>query len=225
MYSRFSLKLFLACLILFGQAAHADSERRYLPKGSVDIKALVEPPPAQGSAAFEAEMAVVLWMQRTRTEAQIEFVQRTLNVDTFAPFLGSKLFAVDAALLKSTIDDVIDEVRSEYDALKESYDVPRPFQVNPEVKPVTEWRAVKSFPSGHSVRAIIYARLLGEVFPESRDDMVAHAMQIGYGRVLAGVHFPGDVLAGQQLGHAFADVILRQDAFRSALTKVGHPQG
>lgn len=201
------------------QARDADV-RQILPAGSVDVASLVPPPPAVGSPDFKQEMAVVLWLQRTRTPAQVDFVRETLDVERFAPLLGKALVEVDGIELKRTIDTAIDEVRAEYDAIKADYDLPRPFVVNKDVHPVADARPVASYPSGHATRAMVYARLLAEIFPDRRGDLLDLARQIGYGRVIAGVHYPMDVLTGQRLGDAFADVIVEQPAFHAAVDRI-----
>lgn len=221
---RFALFISIVPLLLITVAGPARArdlwQRRFLPVDSVDTAAPVPPPPTVGSPDFKQQMAVVLWLQRSRTPAQVDFVRETLDVDRFAPILGTALLTVDGSELKRTIDAAIDEVRDEYDAIKARYDLPRPFVVNKDVEPVGDARPVASYPSGHAVRAIVYARLLAEVFPDKRDAMLDLARQVGYGRVTAGVHYPMDVLAGQRLGEAFADVIVKQPAFREAVQRI-----
>lgn len=194
--------------------------RQYLPEGSVDIDAIVPPPPAVGSPAFKEQMTVVLWLQRSRTPEQIAFVQKTLDTERFAPLLGAGLMEVDGIQLKHVIDSVIDEIRADYDVLKDKYDLPRPFVANDAVHPVTDARPVASYPSGHAIRAIVYARLLAEIFPDRKEALMDFARQIGYGRVTAGVHYPIDVIFGQKLGEAFADVVVQQPAFKDALKRI-----
>lgn len=194
--------------------------RRFLPVDKVDIATLVPQPPAVGSAAFKEQMAVVLWLQRSRTPAQVAFVREELDIERFVPVLGDDLVKVDGIELKRTIDAAIDEVRAEYNALKDKYDVPRPFIANDEVHPVADARPVASYPSGHSTRAIVYARLLAEIFPHRREALMELAHQVGYGRVTGGVHYPMDVLAGQRLGNAFADAIIAQPAFADAVKRI-----
>ncbi|MEM7123995.1 MAG: phosphatase PAP2 family protein [Pseudomonadota bacterium] len=184
------------------------------------MESLIPPPPAVGSPTFNEQMAVVEWHQQTRTPAQVEFVETTLNVERFAPVLGDALFTVDGLELKQTIDDAIDEARAEYDGLKEIYDLPRPFVANENIEPIGEARPVSAYPSGHSIRAIIYARLLAEVFPEHEEALMDLAMRVGHGRVIAGAHYPIDVTAGQTLGQAYADVIVEQPAFKEALERI-----
>ena len=81
-------------------------------------------------------------------------------------------------------------------------------------------RPVASYPSGHAIRATVYARRLAEIFPEHADALLELARQIGYGRVIAGVHYAMDVLAGQKLGEAHADLIVEQPAFEDAVERI-----
>ncbi|MEM9635950.1 MAG: phosphatase PAP2 family protein, partial [Pseudomonadota bacterium] len=85
---------------------------------------------------------------------------------------------------------------------------------------VGDARAVASYPSGHSIRAIVYARLLSEVFPEKSDELMDLANRIGHGRVIAGVHYPMDVSSGQVLGHAYSEAILANPAFQEAIADI-----
>jgi acid phosphatase (class A) len=200
--------------------ADALEQQRYLPSGSVSVAELIGPPPAVGSAEFNEQMAVVMWMQRTRTPEQIAFVQEPLDLARFAPILAESLLSVDGIALKRLLDDSIDEVRQDYDSLKAVFDLPRPFEVNDAVHPAVEPRQVASYPSGHAIRSIVYARLLSAIFPQHGDALMKLAYQIGYGRVIAGVHYPGDVLAGQAAGNAYADAILAGAAFEMEVARI-----
>ena len=219
---QFAVIPFLLFLIVAvaGPLSADDDTRVYVPIGSVDLASVIDPPPAVGSAALDEQMDIVLWLQKTRTPEQVAFVQKTLDVERFAPVLGDALFSVDGIELKLTIDDAIDEVRREYDAYKALYDLPRPFVINDQVHPATDARPVASYPSGHATRAIVYARLLAEIFPDHHDALMELAEQVGYGRVIAGVHYPIDVTAGQALGNAFVDVIVEQPQFRAAVERI-----
>lgn len=210
----------LVIAIFAGVLADELDGDKYFPDGAVDAEALIPPPPPLGSPAFNEAMAVVLWMQRTRTPEDVVFVEKSLNFDRFIPILGNDLDAFDREALEEILDDAIDEVREEYDAIKERYDYPRPFQVSDAVKPVGDARTVASYPSGHSIRATVYARLLADIFPAHASELTEFGKQIGYGRVTGGLHYPQDVISGQILGNAFADVILQQPAFEEAVLQI-----
>lgn len=56
-----------------------------------------------------------------------------------------------------------------------------------------------SFPSGHSAAVMSYAIAYSVGFPSLAAPLIAFAMLVGASRVCLGVHYPGDVLAGQLL--------------------------
>ena len=195
-----------------------------LPENTVDAHSMIVEPPALGTPRFHEEMSTVLWLQKVRTPEQIEFVETTLNLERFAPVVGEAIFEVNGPALKTLIDSAIDEVRSDYDAVKGVYDYPRPFEISSAVDPIGEARPVASYPSGHAIRAIVYARLLSEVFPEKSDDLMDLANRIGHGRVVAGVHYPMDVSQGQNLGTAYADAIIAGPAFQASIAEIRSPE-
>jgi acid phosphatase (class A) len=130
------------------------------------------------------------------------------------------MLKVDGIELNRLIDDVINQVRTDYDALKDVFDLPRPFQINDAIMPVGDARPVASYPSGHAIRATVYARILAEIFPDNEADLMDLATRIAHGRVIAGVHYPIDVVAGKKLGNAYADIIVEQPAFINAINRV-----
>lgn len=65
-----------------------------------------------------------------------------------------------------------------------------------------------SFPSGHAAAAMSVALGYGLAFPAAAAVLVPLALLVGFSRVVLGVHYPGDVLAGQALA-ALTAVLLR----------------
>lgn len=191
-----------------------------LPAASVDSTGMIKDPPALGTPKFHEEMSTVLWLQETRTPQQTKFVETTLDLERFAPIVGGAIFEVDGPALKVLIDNAIDEVRADYDAVKGIYDYPRPFEISSAVEPLGDARPVASYPSGHSIRAVVYARLLAEIFPEKSNELMDLATRIGHGRVVAGVHYPMDVSEGQKLGHAYADAIVAGPVFQQTASQI-----
>lgn len=57
-----------------------------------------------------------------------------------------------------------------------------------------------SFPSGHTAAAAVFAGLLGHFYLDATGLLAAGVLAVGASRVLLGVHFPGDILAGALLG-------------------------
>lgn len=65
-----------------------------------------------------------------------------------------------------------------------------------------------SFPSGHATAAMSVALGYGVMFPLLAVPLLALALLVGFSRVRLGVHFPGDVLAGQLIALTTAASVL-----------------
>ncbi|MFJ9771506.1 phosphatase PAP2 family protein [Kitasatospora sp. NPDC101157] len=65
-----------------------------------------------------------------------------------------------------------------------------------------------SFPSGHTASAFALATAVGTLLPATGPPLTLLACAVGYSRVHAGVHYPGDVLAGAFLGSTCAGAVL-----------------
>ena len=109
---------------------------KFYPQGSLDSVALIGPPAVPGTAEFDQEMFAVLWLQESRTPEQVAFVQKAVDLERFAPIVATGLVNVDTGALSKTLDQIINEVRDDYNAVKENYDIPRPFVINDAVEPL-----------------------------------------------------------------------------------------
>ena len=81
-------------------------------------------------------------------------------------------------------------------------------------------RHIGNYPSGHSTRATLYAEVLAEVFPDQRQELLERGREIGWDRVIAGVHYPSDVSAGRVLGHELRRQMLANEALQERMNTV-----
>lgn len=61
-----------------------------------------------------------------------------------------------------------------------------------------------SFPSGHTAAAFLFACLVANFYPSFTIPLYIWASMVGISRVLLGVHYPSDTIAGAILGTACA---------------------
>ncbi|QEQ97879.1 phosphatase PAP2 family protein [Neptunomonas concharum] len=66
-----------------------------------------------------------------------------------------------------------------------------------------------SFPSGHSAAAFVFATLLVQFYPQLFFLAYSVAALIGLSRVMLGVHYPSDIVAGAALGVVCAEVVFQ----------------
>lgn len=87
---------------------------------------------------------------------------------------------------------------------KNYFNRPRPYQVaavyNKDLKRFKTGTAkTPAYPSGHTVQPLVVAYHYGKKYPQHRDELIRGAKICGYGRVIAGLHYPSDYDAGIEL--------------------------
>jgi undecaprenyl-diphosphatase len=95
-----------------------------------------------------------------------------------------------------------------YKLLKDRLVRERPFIRFGEIRCTTAPLDRYSFPSGHTLHAVSFAILYGSFVPQLLWILVPFALLIGLSRVVLGLHYPSDVLAGAALGALLAIVSL-----------------
>jgi undecaprenyl-diphosphatase len=85
-------------------------------------------------------------------------------------------------------------------ALKYLIARPRPWSVLPETHVVGTLEMSASFPSGHTTASFALAMAAALVFRRLGPWPLVAAALVGFSRIVVGMHYPGDVLAGALLG-------------------------
>ncbi len=98
--------------------------------------------------------------------------------------------------------------RSSYFILKNFFRRNRPPQAIPDFESVIIPSDRFSFPSGHTSAAFLMAVLMSSLYPELYYLLLPWAGTVGVSRVMLGVHFPTDILAGATLGTSCGIIVL-----------------
>jgi len=213
-----SLTLPLASLpIANGQAEPAPLFRTV----TVDPLKLLPAPSLLATEEMKAELDLVLRVQENRTEQDVARVrmEAEFRLPAFQPVLGSWLTAENCPRLDALFVPLEKEGKTYTGPAKKYFNRPRPFNADDRVKPILTEDG-NGYPSGHSMRGILFATILGELAPAKKDALLARGREIGWGRVIAGVHFPSDVAAGRTLGQALAQNLLSNPAFREEFAQI-----
>jgi undecaprenyl-diphosphatase len=83
---------------------------------------------------------------------------------------------------------------------------PRPYQVRQDVwvagKPLDRF----SFPSGHTLHAVVFGLIALHYFPALTLIVAPFVVMVAMSRVILGLHYPSDVLAGAAIGYAIVSL-------------------
>lgn len=72
-----------------------------------------------------------------------------------------------------------------------------------------------SYPSGHASFGALMAIELSGMVPEKRAELFARGWDIGWSRILGGVHYPSDLEAGRMLAEVIANELTQSPRFRA----------
>ena len=186
-----------------------------------DITQILPEAPATGSLAEQADLETVVQAQTWRTpeeEAWAKLIDKD-NAFNHASVLGAWFTKENLPQTAAFLAEVTDDVNAVGALTKKLHARPRPSAIDPRVKPCVPVPPSASYPSGHVTRAYAWAAVLAEIFPEKRDELFARAAHAGWGRVLAGVHYPTDIVAGKLLAAAVVAELKKNAAFNAAVAK------
>jgi undecaprenyl-diphosphatase len=95
-----------------------------------------------------------------------------------------------------------------YKVLKHRTLRPRPYQVRPDIRLCGIALDHYSFPSGHTLHAVALTLIAAAHFPALGPVLLPFTLLVGLSRVVLGLHYPSDVVAGALLGVSVAVVVL-----------------
>lgn len=198
-------------------AAHA----ALVQPAQVEPSHLLPPPPAPASARAKAELDEVKAIMASSTPERIAAARRDdgdEKPDLFQSTLGPDL---DLAKLPATTK-VLDEVAAEEDPgskpAKDFFHRDRPWVVDPSLTPCVTpkpTQAHASYPSGHATRSYSMGIVLASLVPDKAQAILARSAEFAENRLVCGMHFRSDIVAGQELGTVIALSLMQNAAFKA----------
>lgn len=173
---------------------------------------ILPPPPAEGSALDRDDVAAAMRAQaagparRAEAEADANFLY-----DRFAGALGIPIRRDTVPALVNLLNRAERQVSGPAFAIKKLYPRARPYQrlalanvcgKDAPSTPDPDTSKRTSYPSGHSAYGWTAALILARVAPERAPALLLRGREYGESRVICGMHFPSDVVAGELVATA-----------------------
>jgi acid phosphatase (class A) len=206
--------LVLACLL----AAPASAAWQSISASDFDVP----PPPAPGSAGDKQDFATLFSLQASRTPQQCS-VAASMPVPSFKSLYGPSGLLSDAemAAVEPFVDQVSMKVSAVTGVFKKEYSRPRPYNENKNIQPCADKPGgATAYPSGHATAGAVDVCVLGQIFPDRAQKLADWGQYVGELRVIAGVHHPTDVAAGQALAASICSWLLEQGDFNAETAKL-----
>jgi hypothetical protein len=197
------------------------SQTHFVTSDQFDFKSLLGDPPPDGSAEHKAEVNKILDLQASRTPEEERRCkdEEEVTVFAFSTVLGEDFNSKNLPVTAAVMSEALADTKAITGDAKLLWRRVRPPLAEPRIHPCVKLEHTASYPSGHATRGMVWAILLAEIFPDQRSALLARGKQIGDDRVLAGMHYPSDVVAGQKLGDAIAAKLLANPQFKTELEK------
>jgi len=204
---------FLSLLFSAAQATDIDPGIDFLSKE--EIKSLLGDYPVLGTISGQSDLDVLLEYQNNRTKEECEYAANQDSVSLESLFVNNDgpLSKREARRLKIRLAFLYAEAGFNILKAKNLYERPRPYDSHPELEPCIPKETSFSYPSGHTALGRALARSLSEIYPERAALFMKRSNEISENRIIGGVHYPTDVVAGKILGDEIADVIIKSKAF------------
>jgi acid phosphatase (class A) len=207
---------FLALLMMAGLLVPEPARgANFVAPDQIDVKSLLQPPPAEDSPQEKKEIEKIISLQANRSDDDVKRIKYEANLTPFicGDILGKSFNAADLPVTARLLNEIAADTGAITSHAKHVFNRKRPPLVDARVSPCLSTDGSSSYPSGHSTYATVFGRVLARLSPENTDKLLARSRQIGDDRVLAGVHFPSDVEAGRVLGNAIADHLFASPDF------------
>ena len=171
--------------------------------------------PKPGSKTYQDDFNTLLQYQQLRSARDCQLAQKDTGTSLRDIFggLGGILSEAEVSRLSNFLLQALASAGTNAYMAKMTYRRPRPYVTNRNLRPCISLDETPAYPSGHSMLARLYARILSRIYPERTEFFLRRAQQYSLNRVIGGVHHPSDVAAAHKLADYLARVMLQDNHF------------
>jgi acid phosphatase (class A) len=211
----------LGAALALASTALLAREAVFVPPEQSEARLILPDPPADGSEAHKADLAVLHELEATRTPQQAEAAREDAiaqNVFRFKALFGDVFSEANLPLTAALANRVLADAGANAGAAKHLFNRKRPYNADPTLRPACPTTPKdNSYPSGHTTAGWLLGLMLVEMVPEKRDAILVRAAEYGRNRMVCGVHYPSDVEAGRALAYAVHGAMAQNANYRTEL--------
>lgn len=192
-----------------------------LDPSEYDASRYLPPPPAQDSVRTRAELEELHGIAVIAGDARKAAAAHDAHDET--PDIFNAAIGFDIASVPQTrqlLQIVADEEEPDSANAKAFFHRPRPYSVDASLHTCTmvkPGKAENSYPSGHATLAFSMGVVLAQLMPQKAQAILARAAEYAENRLVCGVHYRSDIVAGQQFGTILALKLMQKPAFQQQM--------
>ena len=165
------------------------------------------PPPPKDDMAEALEVEKIV---NARTAAQVKSVMDHDQDPYFAIKKVIKKYKLE--FHPNELEQILKESVPIITHFKDFYNRKRPHVVLPKIQTLpSKTNKTPAYPSGHACQSVIIARYVAGKEPKAERELMKAAYECGYGRVIAGFHYPSDFTTGNLLGEKMYVLMNKMD--------------
>ena len=212
--------IFFALTLLIANAATSRQQTHYFDLQKLDVRKILETPPAHGSPQEKAEIETILKLEATISPRDLQEAKSEQHVSVwiFSSVLGEKFSAQSCPKTAAFLANIADDIGAASAVAKSTWDRPRPPLVDSRVKALVQLPDSPSFPSGHASFGEAIGTVLSKLIPNQSALVRERGLRIGDHRAMVGVHFPSDVAAGRTLADSLLVTFDSSEAYKKDFT-------
>jgi acid phosphatase (class A) len=222
----------LSALLLNAQAPVSKppmpTKFRFLDSAEVNPAQLLPPPPTDGSAEQQREMAEVKRVIQSRSKERHDQAVWDARHEDPTPFVAVIAPGVDLAKLPATaklLADVLNDQTVATSQAKQYFKRKFPITAAMPADSFEDWTCdekvrrpealpLRSYPSGHATMAYTFGVVLSALVPEKSQAILSRSASYAYSREVCGDHYHSDVEAGHVLGTTLGVLLVHNAALK-----------
>ncbi len=189
---------------------------------AINWKKILPPPPLAGSALDKIEMDLAIDANALKGSKRWDQAVSDAGLDAFiafSPVLSSNFTKENNPEIDKIFEIILKYSFATSKAAKSVYERKRPYLANEKITPCPNaLSGGSSYPSGHSALGWVNAQVLARIYPQYSDDLMARGIDYGQSRMICGVHFQSDIVAGRIVGDVLLQKLDKDEEFTKLLS-------